>query len=321
MHHHLPPGPPFVRPPITRPMRVDPTGDTGPTPAQARRRSWRRTSPGCYVPADVDPDVPEQRIVEAAGHGGALTGWARLRWAGARYLDGIAPDGRTPYPVALQMGPGNGRADRPGIRFRHDTLPDEEEYDDGLACVSKARAVFDEVRHSAGIVPATIALDMAMEAGLVTLADMTEFVRGQAGVTGVRLARVVLGLADPHSQSPPETRLRLVWTRTLDLPRPLVNVAVFDRRGRLLGYPDLFDEDAGLVVEYDGPDHRSAERHSDDVDREARFRAVGLEVTRVTARDLRDRFRLAQRLSEARGRAPFDRSEVRRWTTVPPWIR
>jgi hypothetical protein len=265
--------------------------------------------------------VPEQRIVEAAGHGGALTGWARLRWAGARYLDGIALDGSTPYPVAVQMGPGNGRKSRPGVRFRFNTLPVEEVDDDGLSCVPLAQAVFDEVRHSPGIVTATVALDMALESGLVTLAEMREYVAGQAGVAGVPLARWALELADEHSASPPETRLRLVWVLTLDLPRPLVNVAVFDRRGRLLGFPDLLDQEAGLAIEYDGLDHRSADRHSDDVDREAAFRAVGLELTRVTTRDLADRSRLARRLAAARQRARFENPKERRWTTRPPWTR
>jgi hypothetical protein len=271
------------------------------------------------VPADVDPTVPDQRIVEASGHGGALTGWARLRWAGARYLDGVALDGVTTHDVALQMGPGNGRRRRPGIRFRWNTLPMVEMYDDGLLVVPVVQAVFDEVRHSSGVVTATIALDMAIEAGLVTLAQMEEYVSRQVGVTGVPLARQALELADEHSASPQETRLRLVWTIILGWRRPLVNVAVFDLRGRLLGFPDLLDEEAGLVVEYDGSDHRSAERHSDDVDREAAFRGVGLEVTRVTGRDMRDRFALARRLHAARHRAPFEAPDRRRWTTQPPW--
>jgi hypothetical protein len=321
VHHHLPPRPPWLRPPFTRPTAVDPTGREGPTPAQARGPKWRRTAPGLYVPADVDLTTPEQRIVEAAGHGGALTGWARLRWAGGRYLDGVALDGSTPYPVVLQIGPGNGRRGCPGIRFRFNTLPMDEVYDDGLLCVPMAQAVFDEVRHSRGIITATVALDMAMEAGLVTLTEMREYVAGQAGVVGVPLARQALELADEHSGSPQETRLRLVWVLTLGLPKPLVNVAVFDRRGRLLGFPDLLDEEAGLAVEYDGSYHRSADRHSDDVEREAAFRAVGLELTRVTARDLADRSMVARRIVTARGRARFEPREVRRWTTQPPRTR
>ena len=52
-----------------------------------------------------------------------------------------------------------------GVRFRFDTIPVDEEYDDGLVCVPVRQAVFDEVRHSNGTVPATVALDMALEHG------------------------------------------------------------------------------------------------------------------------------------------------------------
>ena len=35
-----------------------------------------------------------------------------------------------------------------------------------------------------------------------------------------------------------------------------MNCPVHDRSGRLLGIADLLDEEAGLVVEFDGADHR-----------------------------------------------------------------
>ena len=54
---------------LVRPVRVDPTGITGPTPHQARGPSWRRTSHGFYVPAGTGSDLPEQRILEASVQG------------------------------------------------------------------------------------------------------------------------------------------------------------------------------------------------------------------------------------------------------------
>ena len=93
---------------------------------------------------------------------------------------------------------------------------------------------------------------------------------------------------------------------------------MFDRGGRLLGYPDLFDPVAGLVGEYDGDDHRKARRHSADVGREARLRDVGLEVTRATAADVRDRDALVARIHAARNRARFEPPERRQWTLTPP---
>jgi hypothetical protein len=113
-----------------------------------------------------------------------------------------------------------------------------------------------------------------------------------------------------------------VWVLDAGLPRPLVNQPLFDRRGRLLGYPDLLDVEAGLVGEYDGEDHRRARRHSSDVDREARMRDVRLEVTRATGIDLADRRALATRIQTARRRAPFVAPASRGWTTTAPaWFR
>jgi very-short-patch-repair endonuclease len=94
---------------------------------------------------------------------------------------------------------------------------------------------------------------------------------------------------------------------------------VFDLRGRLLGYPDLLDVESGLVGEYDGEDHRRSLRHSHDVGREALFRRHGLEVTRATSWDLRDRSALADRVLEARARSRFLPPGARSWTlTLPP---
>ena len=109
-----------------------------------------------------------------------------------------------------------------------------------------------------------------------------------------------------------------MWTQDAALPRPLVNQPVFDRRGRLLGYPDLLDVEAGLVGEYDGEDHRRSLRHSSDVGREALLRRHGLEVTRATSWDLRDRDGLADRIREARTRARFEAPDRRAWTLTPP---
>ncbi len=60
-------------------------------------------------------------------------------------------------------------------------------------------------------------------------------------------------------------QVRLIWYSTANCLMPLVNCAILDRDGRLLGIADLLDEAAGLVVEYDGADHRGAIRHSKDV--------------------------------------------------------
>ena len=303
---------------MTWPVPVDPAGVDGPTKGAARGPGWRRTAPGLYVPSSVDPTVTEQRIVEALGHlppGGALTGWPVLRWAGGIYFDGLTGEG-APRDVPLLLGPHNGRRRRPGLRYLYDVVG-ETVVRHGVRGVPIARALFDEMRSSGDVKEAVVAMDMAAYSGLCSLRQMTDHLSTACGVAGVPLVRRALAVADEHSMSPQESRLRLAWQLDLRLPKPLVNVAVLDLTGRLIGYPDLLDADAGLVIEYDGADHRAARRHSDDVEREARLREVGLEVTRVTGSDLRRPELLHRRLLAARERAAFEPPEVRRWTLEP----
>ena len=190
----------------------------------------------------------------------------------------------------------------------------------GLPCAPVELAVLDGIRLARDEREAVVLLDMTVAARLTSLRRVRRLVdsRSWRGVPGVPLARWALGQASEASASPPETRYRLVWTLDAGLPRPLVNQPVYDRRGRLLGYPDLLDVEAGLVGEYDGEDHRRSQRHSHDVGREATFRRHGLEVTRATSWDLRDRVTLAARELAARARARFEPPERRAWTLTPP---
>jgi hypothetical protein len=200
-----------------------------------------------------------------------------------------------------------------------DPLPaDEIVVVHGLPCAIPERAVFDEMRLVGQLAEAMVAADMAALAELTSLARVRAYAAAHAGWRGIPLVHAGLDLADENSWSPNETRSRKVWSVDAGLPRPLVNQPIFDLQGRLLGYPDLLDVESGLVAEYDGADHRRAARHSADVGREARFRAHGLEVTRITGPDLLVPGRVRDRLLEARSRARWEPEATRRWTTEPP---
>ncbi len=222
--------------------------------------------------------------------------------------------------MALLVGPHAGRHRRPGVVFLEDRL-DVVLMRHGVPCAPVRRALFDEMR-CADLREAVVAMDMAAAAEVASVRMLREYVAHRAGWRGVPLVRAALELADEASRSPQETRLRLVWVLDAGLPAPLVNPPVFDLDGRLLGYPDLLDVGAGVVVEYDGEDHRPARRHSSDVDREALFRRHRLEVTRVTGPDLASTGRVVDRLLGARALARFEAPSRRRWTLVPPpWWR
>ncbi len=310
------------RPPrLVRPVPVDATGASGPTPGQARGPRWRRTSHGLYVPVAVDGSIPEQRIMEQSTRlpdGGAVTGWAACRLWGGNFFDGLETDGRTPIPVPLVVGSGQIRPDEK-VRVARDRLPAEEVVRRfGVPCTTRERAVFDAARMAPGLREAVVALDMAAAAEITSPTRVAAYAAGHRGWRGVRQVQRALPLASELSRSPNETRTRLIWVLDAGLPHPLVNRAVFDLTGRLLAIVDLLDVEAGLVGEFDGADHRAASRHSKDVEREDRLRRHGLEYVTVTGPDLADTARVARRILAARQRARGLDPERRRWTVQPP---
>ncbi len=305
-----------------RPVRIDPRGEAGPTKGQADGPNWRRTSYGFYVPSSVDGTVPEQRIIEQSVRlpkGGAVTGWGACRLHGAAFFDGLGPDRRARIPVPLATGPrGNLRKDAAVSLSRERLAPEDIVVVAGITCTRVLRALFDEMRRTADLREAVVAMDMMAAAELVSIGRMRVYAADRAGWKFIRQVYDALDLADENSRSPNETRMRLVWQLDAGFPQPLVNQHMWDLHGNLLGIADILDPVAGLVGEFDGADHRGALRHSKDVDREARFRDHDLELFRVTGLDMRDRRLIVRRMASSRSRAKWLSPEQRSWTIVPP---
>jgi hypothetical protein len=305
-----------------RPVAIDPTGIAGPTRGQTVGPRWRQTSHGFYVPSSVDPDMPEQRIIEASMFlppQGAVTGWGALRFWRANFFDGLGADRVTRLPVPLIAGRGQARRKRRGVtRLQYPLEPGETVTRHGCRCTRIHRALFDEMRNAPDLREAVVAMDMAAAAELTSIGRMVRYTERFARCGGVGQVREALRLADENSRSPNESRMRLIWQLDAGFPRPMVNREVWDLRGRSLGVVDLFDPVAGVVGEFDGADHRGARRQSDDVDREAGFRDHYLEFFRVTGLDLPNRPRVVRRMASTRGRAKWLTEGQRSWTIVPP---
>jgi len=301
---------------LVAPVQVDPAGLLGPTPGQARGRSWRRTSPRHYVPATVDDRVVEQRILEQSVRlppGGAVTGWAALRLAGGGFFDGLAGDGRTWLPVPLLLPPGTDIRRGAGFSVRRGPLPETDlQVLHAIPCTTPVRAVFDEMRSHQDLRRAVVALDMALAARLVSLKDLDHYLTSRARWPGLQAVRAATGLADPGSRSPQETHMRLVWVLDAGLPRPLCNPDLADQDGRFIGRPDLLCVRSGVVGEFDGAAHRGRDRHRVDVRREDLFRRAGLEVFTVVGADLRDTALVVDRMRAAVDRAR-EAGRPRRW--------
>lgn len=310
----------ITQPRFVLPVRVDPLGRRGPTPKQARGPFWRRTARGRYVPTRADLDQPAQRIVEAAartGPAGAVTGWASLHLAGARYFEGRTAAGAE-LPVPLAWGRDQHREAPPGVvgdRVR--LLADEVEMRCGVACTSVERAVRDEVRRRAELWEGVCAVEMACHAELTSLARLEEYAARRTRGSERRHLLEVLAVAVEGAESPPEVHLRRIWTEVAGLPTPLANVEVFSNTGRFLARPDLLDPAAGFAGDYDGEHHRDTRFRRRDLTREGLLRNHGLEYLSVVGGEMWNQRRVAERVRSTAARARLS-GLPRRWTITPP---
>ncbi|MFD1947993.1 hypothetical protein [Nocardioides aestuarii] len=264
---------PITRRGIVVPRPPDRSGASGPTPGQARGPRWRRVAPGQYVPVGTDSSSRDQRIVEALVGlplDAAVTGWASLGWAGARWFDGLAADGRTPVDVPVALDRRRGARRRAGVELTEDwLLPHDVVRVDGLRTTIPERAVAFETCRARTLAAAEITVDMAVAADLVDLERLADYAAALGPRPGIRRFREALSRADENAWSPQESRMRLVWTHHRPGTVLSANRPVFDHAGRHLLTPDLLDERAGIVGEYDGAVHLDDTTRRRDLDREA----------------------------------------------------
>ena len=286
------------------PAAVDPTGSSGPTRGQAQGPRWRRTSPGLYVPTATDSGV-EQRILEQGVRlrAGAVTGWAALRLLGGGYFDGVEVDGVTPLPVQVAAGADRLRSSQEVSVVRSAVDERDVVIRYGVRCLRPHPALFDEMRRTQDAREAVVAADMAAAARLLTIGGMRSYACGRSGDRDLWLVLEALAHAVDDSWSPMETRLRLIWVIDAVWERPLCNRGVLDSAGRLIGHPDLMDPRRCIIGEFNGADHRGRDRYRLDVEREDKFRRVGLERFTVVGGDIDDVPLVLDKMAAARARA------------------
>ncbi len=304
------------------PARLDPEGIGGPTRNQARGPRWRRTSPGRYVPTPTRQDCIHQHIVEQGtrirSHG-AVTGWASLRFRGARYFDGLRHPGAGELtPVPIVTGGALLRPDRGFVLSREQLSAAERELVNGIWVTTPQRALLDEVRRHRRLREAVADIEVAVAAGLLSFGEFDDYVARRNPWTGIGLAREASALAGLGCWSRPEAAMALIWILDAELERPLCNVPIFDLLGRLIAIVDLLDPEAGCVGEYQGADHKDGDRHRSDVAREQALRDVGLECFEVVGGDLADHDLVVKRMHAARDRSLFRGPADRLWTLEQP---
>ena len=157
-------------------------------------------------------------------------------------------------------------------------------------------------------------VDISVAAGLVSLAGLTEYAAGLRLASGVAAFRRALAHANTRSRSPNETRMRLIWRIDGGFPEPRCNWPLADLDGRRIGRPDLLCEELAVIGEFDGRDHNGARTRSTDASKESAYRDAGLEIFRVTGRDLLRPEVVLGRMQAAVSRATEVR-RPRRWMT------
>lgn len=278
------------RPETLRPRRVAELRALGATRSDLRGRLFRVPHRGVRTWAALQDPGPGLRILEAAvllPTAGAVAGWAAAYLLGADEFDGLdfTRHGLRQLPVELHLPKPVKIRHRAGVRVIRGTMPAEDQVRvDGIPVTNGLRTAFDLARRSTPT-DAVVALDVLAHRGIVDLGELSVMVRARSRWPGVAKARRALLLAHPGAESPGETRVRLA-ARAAGLPRLLVQPNVTDRAGRFVARPDLLDEAAGLVFEYDGAGHREPRQQDRDRRRRHRLESVGLVVREIVAADM-----------------------------------
>ena len=198
----------------------------------------------------------------------------------AGWLHGLNLPPEEPVEVIVQDVRVSSRA---GLRLHRTNLkPEDVVRLRGLPVTSALRTAVD-LGSRRPLVEAVVALDMALHKRIVTLVKLRSFQEANRGVRGVAILRRAIELAEPATQSPMETRLRLLLVMA-GLPRPQAQVSLHDTVGRFLGRPDLYYTAHKLGLEYDGATHRDS--LVEDNRRQNRLLNGGIRLLRFTAADI-----------------------------------
>jgi len=199
----------------------------------------------------------------------------------AAWLHGL--DVKPCDPIEVTVPEGQGISARSGMALRRAALPNADVVRlRGFRSTSILRTLRD-VSNRASITEAVVVADMAMHAGLTTPAALNGYLAASTGVKGIRALRRVAKYLEPASESPMETRLRMLLVLS-GLPRPEAQTPIHDSRRRLLGRPDLYYPVQKLGLEYDGGSHRTT--LAEDNRRQNRLVDAGVRLLRFTAGDI-----------------------------------
>ena len=151
-----------------------------------------------------------------------------------------------------------------------------------LRTTSRTRTIADLGRRLP-LVEAVVVLDTALHRRITGIEQLKLWVDTHPGYHGIRQLRRAVELANPAAESPMETRLRLLLMSN-GLPRPVVQMSLYDGTGAFIARPDLYYPRDRLAIEYDGATHRTS--LAADNRRQNRLLEAGYRLLRFTAGDI-----------------------------------
>jgi len=251
----------------------------GLTDTQLESSRWRRVFHGVWVAAETE-DTRELRLQAArlvVPDRGVLCGLTAASIFGA--------DVRRLSDLDVHVGFAEGKRirKRPGLAVCQETLdPADITRVDGVQVTTPLRTAFDCLRLLHGAERLVVA-DALTHLGLVDLDELRRYFASKRRLRNLRIGEGLLDLVEPLTESPMETRLRVVLIDG-GLPKPTPQHEVYTSTERFCGRLDLAYPMAKLGVEYDGADHW-LQRREDDRRRTA-IREQGWEVLVYSADDI-----------------------------------
>ena len=263
------------------PVTIAQAHAVGVTRNQLRGLRFRRLARGLYAWGDL-PENPAQAFAAELDRlplGCALSGRSAAVVHGLDLWKQEATEVTAPRAAGVRV--------RANVRVHRDELQlSDVVRRRGVLVTSALRTCFDLVRRLP-LVEAVVVADAMLHRHLVRMPDLLAYICAHPGSRGIRQARTVAGLADARSESPMESRLRMIIVRA-GLPRPEVQEPLRDTDQRVLARPDLAYPSSRLGIEYDGATHR-ASLIEDNRRQNMLLRRFGIVLLRYTASDVYQR--------------------------------
>ena len=257
-------------------LSLDEARAAGLTKAQLRGTKWRRVGPRVYASHEVADN--QQTRLEAALR--RLPNGACFSGPTGAFLHAID---RQCVAIEATLPPATTTSRLAGIAIRRSYLTsDEIVVRQGLPVTSALRTVID-LACRLHLIEAVMIIDAALHMRLICVDQLQAWAAAHPGYRGVAMLRRAIQYAEPASESPMETRLRLVLVLG-GLPKPRVQISLHDDRGSFVGRADLYYPEQRLAIEYDGTTHRDS--MAADNRRQNRLIEAGFVVLRFTASDV-----------------------------------